>query len=360
MRKYKHYHIIVLFGGILLFAETAYAFWPVFDFTEIIPIGKDVKSGIDTVKELKNQLNMKDGTLNAIGRETNSFAMFGKGVKKSSGSGKKSANNALSTTQNGENATKETTTETSNAASSTVNTQQEMVDDYVNQTQDILGGAQKLKTPEKSFPFIMSENTVGQNIVFEEEEEEEEVDTKAVEEEIRVLQSASLAEHKQLAVELNDILDTQLTLLNKSATDNMNALTALDTAIQQQKKISQDNKRNLQEKILQISERQRKTSDWAIRIVESVKENYNKEYNNAIKDGINNYTKVVMAYIRGDASHESMINAGEKLKKSVKLINVTPDAGVLNELYKETADVRSDVEKLVAEVNEILNDTQKT
>lgn len=360
MKKYKHSYKVVLFCGMLLFAETVYAQWPVFDFTEITPIIKYVKSGIDTVKDLKNQLNMKVGTLNAIGKEVNSFAKFAKGIKKSFNSGKKSADNVLNSTKTGEGTTKKTTTDTSNAASSTVDTQQEMVDDYVNQTQDIIGEHQDLKTPEKSSPFIMSENTIGKNIVFEEEEEEEEVDAGAIEGEIKALQSATLAEHKQLAVELNDILDTQLTLLNKSAADNMNALTALDTAIQQQNKISQDNKRKLQEKILQISERQMKTSDWAIRIVESVKENYNKEYNHAIKDGINNYTKVVVAYIRGDASRESMINAGEKLKKAVKLINVTPDAGVLDELYKETADVRSDVEKLVAEINEILDDTQKT
>lgn len=356
MKKYRHY-IIMLFCGILMCTKTAYAQVPVFDFTEIRPIYKDVKDAIETVKDLKEQLSMIDGTLNAIGKEMNSFATFGKGIKKSIGSGKKAAANASSTTKNGEDTTKQTTTTTSNESSSTVNTQKEIVDDYVDQTQEAIGGRKNLKIPTDGLPFKISQNIEIRNILFEEEEEEEEIDANSLEEEIRELQTSVLAEQKQLAVELNDVLDAQLTLLNKSAVDNEKALKDLNVSIQQMKKITPDDKKRLQNKILQISEKQRQADDWAIKIVESVKENYNKEYNARIKDGINNYTKVVVAYIRGDETSEGVAKAGEKLKKSVASINVTPDAGVLGELYQTVADVRLEVEMLASEVNELLSNT---
>lgn len=358
MRKYKHY-ILMLFGGMLMLPQTTYAFWPVFDFTEIVPIYEDITDGLTTINDLKSQLNIKNLTLDAIGKEMNSFASFGEGTKKSSGSGKKSVKTNVQTIKVNETKTKGATQKTTTAADLTVNTQKNIASDYVDQTQKVIDVQDSEKTSFNivSEPFQISANTITNNNIFEEEEEEEEQELSAIEEEINMLQTMAVSEQKQLATEFNDILDTQLTILNQSASDNEKALNGLSRTVLQMKKINQDDKEKLQDKIAQIAKRQRDANDWAIRIVESVKENYNKEYNAQIKDGMNNYTKVVIAYIRGDATRESVIAAGEMLKKNINAINVTPDSGVLNELYNKMADIRAEVENLEAEVDGILKNT---
>lgn len=355
MRKYKHY-ILVLFCGMLSSVQTVHAQWLVFDFTEAVPIFKDVKDGVETIKDLKNQLNVKNLTLGAIGKEMNSFASFGKGLKIGRKSGGSSGENTVETVKSGEDNTRQATSDASTAATSTVNTQKDITNDYIDQTQKMLDG-RKLSLNSELQPFQISENTIIPDIVFEEEEEEEEWNVSAIEEEINVLQASAMSEQKQLAVELNDVLDAQLAILNKSAQENENALKELSATIWQIDKLSQDNKETLQDKITQIAERQRGASDWAIKIVESVKENYNKEYSNKIKDGMNNYTKVVIAYIRGDATREDVTSLGDALKRNISTINVTPDMGVLDELYKKMADIRSEVENLVSEVNRVLENT---
>ena len=164
------------------------------------------------------------------------------------------------------------------------------------------------------------------------------------------------AEQKQLAVELNDILETQLTMLNKASAENIAAFEELDKILQNLPQLSPSDKNRLHSRIEEISQKQRENTDWAVRIVESAKENYNREYNKVIKDGINNYTKIVIAYTKGDDSKENVIAAGNKLKEETAAINVTPASSVLTELQNAVVEVNKDVENLVSEIDNILKE----
>lgn len=350
MKEYK-YHLAVLFCSMVLCVQTSYAQWPVFDFTEIVPIIKDVKSGIDTVGDLKKQLNIKNLTLDALGKELNSFATFGKGIKKGNTSGKIAIGNSFQSIKSNMTTSQGIITDVSTVTGANTNIQKETVNGYVDQTQKILGITAAPQSSKTSSGIMIK------SIMFEEEEEEEELDSSVIEEEIENLQNTVISEHKQLATELNDVLETQLTILNKLAMDNENALEELNILIRERKKLSQENRDKLQEELKQISQKQRKTSDWGISIVEAIKENYNQEYNELIKDGVNNYTKVAIAYIHGDETAENVQKAGEELKRTVNAINVTPDKEVLGELYKTMADIQSEVENLAARVDEILENT---
>lgn len=347
MKKYKHN--IMVFVGSVLFAHASYAQIPVFDFTEIIPIGQDVADGIKTVFQLKEQLKNKNLTLNSIGKETNSFSSFSKGLKKTTKTGKKIANNLIDKTRSGEELIKLATIDISTIAGATISAQKGMVGDYV----QIFNNKGKVNLSCKLLPQSLEEVTDIKN----KEEKDQNIELNIAEEEIGILQNAVMQEQKQLAEEFNDVVESQLTALNKSAVESEKVLNDLSVILNEMKKVNGDDKLQIQEKITQISKKQRKTNDLAIKIVEEIKENYNKEYNRQVKDGINNYTKAVIAYTKGDATHESIVSLGERLNENMRSINVEPDVNALNELYKTMAAVRLEIENLVTEVNEILTNS---
>lgn len=351
MEKSKHYNAVLCFA-VLLFANTAYAQWPVFDFQEIIPIGKDVKTGVDTLKDLKTQLTEINNTLNAIGKEVGTIAGFAESISAIGiGDTQSATDNAKDTSTNNSNTIGQVTDNVSDTTENTLNTQKDMVDDYVNQTQQVVGIQNSKQNTQQ-----INKNLISRDVLqFEEEEEEEEISVNDTEE-LEMLQQETLAEQKQLSIELNDVLETQLTILNRSIATNVTAFEELDKTLQSLPQLNETDKDKLHNRILQILQKQRDVSDWAIRIVESAKENYNREYNNVIKDGINNYGKVVVAYMKGDASRENVINSGNRLKQAVSAINVKPDSMVLTELKRAAADINKDVESLTVEINNILKE----
>ncbi|MCM1323709.1 MAG: hypothetical protein NC218_06070 [Acetobacter sp.] len=346
MKKSRPYSA-VLCCYVMLCAEVAFAQWPVFDFKEVVPISKDIKNNADTVTKLKQQLNFKDLTLNVIGKEIGSIAAFNQIV---SAGGVGNINDSIDTvktnTNKGTQTTNQSTTTVSQKTTDTVNTQKDMTDDYVNQTQQIIGiQNNKLNSPN---------NRTNIHLVYEEEEEEEEAVYSDEMESIILLHKEIQEEQKQLATELVDTLETQLTILNQSANNNISALEQLDKSIQDMPKITKTDKEKLQKDIAEIIKKQRNVDEWAIRIVESVKENYIKENKSVFNDEINNYTKVVQAYMKGDADKAEVIAAGELLQKKATEVNVTPNTDTLAELNKAAKSVNEDIEKLTINVENIL------
>ena len=347
MKKIKHCGIALCLC-MWLSTGTAHAFWPVFDFQEIIPISKDVKTGMDTISDLKRQIKEMNQTLNAIGKETGTLANFAKNISATdSKSAASAADNAGASSIKNADATDKATGTTTDTIENTVDTQKDMVDDYVNQTLQTAGIK---NNPLQKLPLKSS------GLKFEEEEEEEEIAVSSEIEEIAQLQKETLDEQKQLSVELNDVLEAQLTTIHNSIAGNVAAFNELDEILQNMSQLKPEDKARLHTRIAEILQKQREAGDWAARIVESAKENYNREYNNTIKDGINNYTKKVIAYMKGDADKESVISAGDKLKKDVRAINVTPDAGVLAELKKTTENINEEVTSLTKEIQELLTE----
>ncbi len=338
----------VLCLGVLLSVNAAYAQWPVFDFQEIVPISKDVKTGVDTIKDLKEQIGEMNKTLNAIGKEAKTVASFSQNISANgSGNAKSAAEEVQTASSNSAAITSQTAETVSDTTTSTINTQKNIVNDYVDQASQIAGIGNN------------SQNMLNKNVSNKEifsYEEEEEISIAGNIEELSRIQNEVQAEQKQLAVELNDILETQLTMLNKASAENIAAFEELDKILQNLPQLSPSDKNRLHSRIEEISQKQRENTDWAVRIVESAKENYNREYNKVIKDGINNYTKIVIAYTKGDDSKENVIAAGNKLKEETAAINVTPASSVLTELQNAVVEINKDVENLVSEIANILKE----
>ena len=341
----------VLCLGVLLSVNAAYAQWPVFDFQEIVPISKDVKTGVDTIKDLKEQIGEMNKTLNAIGKEAKTVASFSQNISANgSGNAKSAAEEVQTASSNSAAITSQTAETVSDTTTSTINTQKNIVNDYVDQASQIAGIGNNSQN-------MLNKNVSNKEIFsYEEEEEEEEISIAGNIEELSRIQNEVQAEQKQLAVELNDILETQLTMLNKASAENIAAFEELDKILQNLPQLSPSDKNRLHSRIEEISQKQRENTDWAVRIVESAQENYNREYNKVIKDGINNYTKIVIAYTKGDDSKENVIAAGNKLKEETAAINVTPASSVLTELQNAVVEVNKDVENLVSEIDNILKE----
>ncbi len=341
----------VLCLGVLLSVNAAYAQWPVFDFQEIVPISKDVKTGVDTIKDLKEQIGEMNKTLNAIGKEAKTVASFSQNISANgSGNAKSAAEEVQTASSNSAAITSQTAETVSDTTTSTINTQKNIVNDYVDQASQIAGIGNNSQN-------MLNKNVSNKEIFsYEEEEEEEEISIAGNIEELSRIQNEVQAEQKQLAVELNDILETQLTMLNKASAENIAAFEELDKILQNLPQLSPSDKNRLHSRIEEISQKQRENTDWAVRIVESAKENYNREYNKVIKDGINNYTKIVIAYTKGDDSKENVIAAGNKLKEETAAINVTPASSVLTELQNAVVEINKDVENLVSEIDNILKE----
>lgn len=341
----------VLCLGVLLSVNAAYAQWPVFDFQEIVPISKDVKTGVDTIKDLKEQIGEMNKTLNAIGKEAKTVASFSQNISANgSGNAKSAAEEVQTASSNSAAITSQTAETVSDTTTSTINTQKNIVNDYVDQASQIAGIGNNSQN-------MLNKNVSNKEIFsYEEEEEEEEISIAGNIEELSRIQNEVQAEEKQLAVELNDILETQLTMLNKASAENIAAFEELDKILQNLPQLSPSDKNRLHSRIEEISQKQRENTDWAVRIVESAKENYNREYNKVIKDGINNYTKIVIAYTKGDDSKENVIAAGNKLKEETAAINVTPASSVLTELQNAVVEINKDVENLVSEIDNILKE----
>ena len=188
----------------------------------------------------------------------------------------------------------------------------------------------------------------------EEEEEEEEIpdinDMAALREEIKAGFAVARDENKKMAEQLNDVMDASVSALNKTTEESRLALEKLAQAVRDTDRLDKQDKEVLEKKIGELQVRQQRLADRMIAVAESAKEEYNLEYQNKIADGIDNYEKVIECYLRGDASREEVISAGEKLKEDAALLNVAPDKGIIAELNKEAEILKSEFAAMAAEI----------
>lgn len=188
----------------------------------------------------------------------------------------------------------------------------------------------------------------------EEEEEEEEIpdinDMVALREEIKAGFAVARDENKKMAEQLNDVMDASVSALNKTTEESRLALEKLAQGVRDTDRLDKQDKEVLEKKIGELQVRQQRLADRMIAVAESAKEEYNLEYQNKIADGIDNYEKVIERYLRGDASREEVISAGEKLKEDAALLNVAPDKGIIAELNKEAEILKSEFAAMAAEI----------
>lgn len=386
MGKSKRHIAIVLCCASFLINKPAYAFWPVLDFGEIIPIVSNVTTSLDSLSQTKSQLTELKNSLKAIGDSIDTISQFsqdlrnnlddiadivdegagilndnaglGSGAQKGLTEAMREAGKAQSNlTENMVNQTQKALDEAESAAdkgSSGIDATQSAgadAEDFLNKTQEKQKGATD-KTPE-----VSEEPATEAPEAVEEEEEEEEIpdtpDTKdmaALRDEIKTGFAVARDENKKMAEQLNDIMDASISILNKTAGENRVVLDGLAQAIRDTDQLDEQSKEVLLKKIAKLQTRRQQLSDRMIAVAESAKEEYNLEYKNKIADGIDNYEKTVERYFRGDASRQEVVSAGEKLKEDAASLDVAPDKGTLAELNKEAEMLKTEFAALAAEI----------
>lgn len=351
MRRSKR-SAAVLLCGISLLVKPAYAFWPVFDFTEIVPILQQVKTGKDSVDTIRNSLNSMNETKKAIGG-IGSLASFSPNLFDDSITGMAElSGNASQTNQGAIQIASATPEIVEQAVSGTFLRHSETINSFVDEVQ------KKIFKNQTQNELVISYNDLSSVVsLYEEEEEEEEISDKSNKETHEALTLALnnvLSENKKLATELNDILETLLTVLNRAATVNTTSLAELKNAVKITKVISNEDKDILEKRIEALSEKQQNVTDRAAAIIENIKDNYNEEYGRTIKDGTGNYVKIATAYVNGDEEKSAVEEAGKKLKQDVASLAVVSDGENLKAIETISKDILAEAETLKAEMEEIL------
>ena len=127
----------------LFLNKPAYAFWPVFDFGEIIPIVQNVTTTVDSLSAAKEQLAQLEGALKAIGESIDTINQFSQELQKSIGN-ITSIVNEVPGTMNlvpGVDVDLSSVTDTLNEAN---NIQSGLANDLANQTNGVLETAEDL------------------------------------------------------------------------------------------------------------------------------------------------------------------------------------------------------------------------
>ena len=127
----------------LFLNKPAYAFWPVFDFGEIIPIVQNVTTTVDSLSAAKEQLAQLEGALKAIGESIDTINQFSQELQKSIGN-ITSIVNEVQGTMNlvpGVDVDLSSVTDTLNEAN---NIQSGLANDLANQTNGVLETAEDL------------------------------------------------------------------------------------------------------------------------------------------------------------------------------------------------------------------------
>ncbi|MBO5038181.1 MAG: hypothetical protein J6C85_01815 [Alphaproteobacteria bacterium] len=346
----RHYAIVIC--GVSLLAKPALALWPVFDFTEIIPVNSEISTVLDGLRQAKSQKDQLNQGLAAIGSSAKTIASYGQdfstinnGIKESSGQSANTVNNNLNNNKNAVG-------EVSGTLGNTQNSHQGLTGQFVDQTENILNNrgyshSQLQLHSEIKLAFL-------ENISIEEEEEEEEVtSTDSLKDDILLSFDSFKEENDQIRIETNDMLDLTINNLNSSAKINQKAFEDLKNALAQTDKLSPQNKNDLQEEIETLAKKEQKLSEWGIDIVESAKESYNRQYKEKIEDGLNNYKKVIIAYLNGNAERADITAVGNEFKINAASINAAPDVGVIKKYQQETVMVQNELSKLKEEIEKI-------
>lgn len=352
MRTSKR-RLAIIFCCATCLTKPAYAFWPTFDFGESPTLVTNVNTTLDSLSEAKKQLEELDKCKKAIGESVKNLAEFSQSLNTLNASIVNVANNSVGAVNENLGTNITVQEELTGKLNEINNIQKQMAGDVVNQTNGALSTADKYSkdvTSNIDKAHVEGQKNQGSGededeeyeeaVLLEEEEEEEEIAeasfSQELQEEIIAGFSAAKEENKQLAVELNDFIDTALVTLNESAQENKTALELIKQTLGKTEEISEKRKGELLQKLEKLDKKEQTLTERVISVAENAKSRYNAEYTNKVEDGIKNYEKTVLAYLNQSAEKAEVIAAGERLKKSAASMDFVPDAKVLNEIKKET------------------------
>ncbi len=354
MRRSKRSAVVFL-CGISLLIKPAYAFWPVFDFTEIVPILQQIQAGKKSIDSIRSSLASMDETKKAIGG-VGSLGSFSDDLFSNTVSDILALSNQVTEMNEGTTQIASVSPQIVNqAVADTISSHAESINNFVDEVR------KKIFKNQTQHEIVISYNDlIPWDVVYEEEEEE--VSTKKSNEEQEALIKALdlvMAENKQIATELNDTLETLLTVLNRAATTNTSSLVELKTVVKEAKVINDVDKEALKKRIDILSEKQQDVTDRAAALLENLQQNYNEKYNQVIKDGTENFVKASIAYVRGDEEKGVVEETGQKLKQDAAAINIVLDNKELKKIELISKDILAEAETLKTEMEQILKKNKK-
>lgn len=369
---------LIILSCAIMTCKPAKAFWPVMDFSEVPVIISKVTTALDALAENKEQLMKMNGALEAMGKSIDNIAQFGQDLRGLTKDIQDVANNTVDGVNENLGTDIEIPESVNNGFTVTNEALGDGLGDIVNQTQDTLKfgediidesasgidtaqkganqaneGLKKLEEKNEEEKAKREEKQSQTEEPVEEEEEEEEIaeDTNDImKEEIMVNIDAFESESKQLIAQMNDVLDTAINTLNKSAQNTQKLLDNLGQTVRATEQLEESDKEALLQRIEKLKTQHRNISDKTIAIVENAKETYNQEYEDKLIDGLVNYRNTVEMYLRGDISKEIVIKKGEELKLAVKQIDTTIDKETLEMQNQETENIKKEIKAIAAEI----------
>jgi ABC-type transporter Mla subunit MlaD len=306
-----------------LFIKSAIAFWPVFDFTEIVPIYSQVSTSINSLKNIKDQLKQLTETLNAIGKTVGNVGSFVKDISD------KIENVADEIASVGD-----FVGDNLNEGKNLVDNLKQSANNIVNASGQVAQAVSGLTgNLELNKPVLREDNPL--DTLPEEEEEEEEV---SKEEELAQIEAVkesvkmALDESKNLNVQFNDLLDVSIHTINTNSEKNGQTIAKLEKMINNAENLSIEEKQDFISKLSSLKEEEKTISVKMVSIIEAMKESYNLAYKNKIEDGYKNYENISIAYIKGDAEKKELEDVAKALVNGISSMQIAPDDSVLTEL----------------------------
>ena len=261
-------------------------------------------------------------------------------------------------------------TETTTEVLDKINQKQEEIKDKVQQTNKVLDEVDELgvvktssvrsslETISKGCDSISSTLTTSKNSlpknkgkVIEEEEEEviEEIDedNDELSQKIEEIFNQTEREMEQISTQMLDSFNTSLYTLNKGSEANKFALNKLEKTLNlTTNTMKPEDTEKFNDRLQKIKTEEQKLSDKNVEIIESMQEDYKIEYKEKVKDSIENYKKVVKAYLDGTETKEEVKKAGEKLKKTVSTIDIKPDPDAFIKIEENIKKIQKETEEL--------------
>ncbi len=200
------------------------------------------------------------------------------------------------------------------------------------------------------------------DLQIEEEEEEEEVSIEEEKAKIEAVKESiknALQNCKDINVQFNDLLDLSINSIQQNSDANSKTLEKIAQVINSAEKLDISEKNAFLGEVKIIKEKELKLTDNLIGIVDGVKTSYNSSYKNKIEDGYKNYEKLAIAYIKGDVSQKEFQEAGKKLKKDAKTLEMTPDRMVIAEVDKKIKEIQIELLGLTKKIKQAEEKKQK-
>lgn len=391
MVKSKLFKCVILSCAIISY-KPAQAFWPVMDFGEIPEIVSNVTTSSASLNQNIGQLIELNDALKAMGTSIDNLAQFGQDLRNTVSNIQDVTNSAVDGANEISGADIETPEIINNGFDTTNDLLGEGLDGVINDTQDALNtgenmidqgnsgitsfqetakkadeGMKKLeekneaekakreKKKQEEEKAKQQEQNQQTTEPVEEEEEEEEIpdnsETEGLQEEIMANIEAYEEDSKQIIAQMNDILDTSINTLNKSAKKIDEILENWENSVKETEQLEQNDKDILSKKIADLRIKQQNLSDKRIALIENAKENYNAECQSKLLDGISNYKKAIESYFRGDITKENLTKQGEDLKTVMVQMDTLIDKDTIAQQRKEFNNIKEEMQAIALEIN---------